>query len=735
MNSKISEIDFKKRACRAEGRAYLLSLCLISMLLALGLAGNALAAGSSVIRDIAMADNTIQIKIDGPIKYSLFKPADPFTVAVELDNVTIGQFKDKIVSTVPGITEIIPTQVETPNLAARLTIMLESPAELRAEVNGNTLLLSLDKTADEGHVKSTIKGSSSGNKGSMAQAITDIAFEKDGDTLELIIKADGKLMEPSVFQLNRTLSLEIPGVSMKATIPSKLPAALKDIKVGTEQGRLKFDIALADKMTTEVYILDDEVVVDVLAKDKKAKKTIAERAGETQEKLASGGKVISLDFQDADIVPILRLLGDVGGYNIVVHPDVKGKITMKLMNVPWDKAMDVILKTFNLEKVVEGNLIRIATVKAFQEEQKSVAENKELSEKAEGTVTKIFTVNYANVDDIVEHDEVTNKDRKLPGIRDLIEKSKILSPRGTISVDSRTRNIIITDIPPIIDEVQRLISVLDKPTQQVLIEARIVEVSSDYVKSLGVNWGLRAQSGPSAQGIFGGSQSNVSVPNTRVISPVPTTGAPFAATQVPQMINLPASTSTITSPTSAVTLGFLNAAETLGLDLQLSAIEDISKAKTIASPKIMTLDNMSAVIKQGEKIPVTTAQSGAAPGSAPVFTTVYIDANLKLTVTPQITPDGSVQLRVHINNDAPDFTHVDNLGNPEIDIKEAFTSVMLNDGETVVIGGIFTSNETSDKNQVPGLGNVPLLGALFKKQTTEKHTTELLIFITPRLVQ
>jgi len=740
MNSTVAGIDLKKRADRSEYRKYRVYLCLLSVLIIFALVGNVLAAGPSVIRDISMTDNTIQIRIDGPIKYSIYKSADPFMVAVELNDVSIGQFKDKIVSTVPGVAEIVPTQVETPTFAARLTILLQSPSEIRAEVKGDILILSLDKTADVGQVRPKIKGTSSlKTKDSRAQAITDVAFDKDGDTLELIIKADGKLMEPAVFQLDRNLSIEIPGVSMKAAIPSKLPAAVKAIKVRTEQDRLKFDITLAEKMTTDVYILDDEVVVDILAKDRKIRKAVTEEGGEVQEKLANGGKVISLDFQDADIVPILRLLGDVGGYNMVVHPDVKGKITMKLMNVPWNQAMDIILKTFNLEKVVEGNIIRIATVKAFQDEKKAVAENKELFGKAEDVVTKIFTVNYANVDDITEHDEITKQDRRIPGLKDMIEKGKILSPRGTISIDSRTRTIIVKDIPSSVDEVRQLLEVLDRPTRQVLIEARIVEMNSDYVHSLGVDWGLTAFSAASlphsiasAGGSSGAAVSNVPGGGLDVINKSDLTK--IGTINIPGVVNLPATTSTLINPTSAVTLGFLNKMQTFGLDLRLSAIEDAGKAKIVSSPKILTLDNRSAVIKQGKKIPVTTPQSGSG-GGATTFTTVYIDANLKLTVTPQIAPDGSIQLRVEVNKDQPDFTNKDIFGNPSIDIKQAMTQVMLNDGETIVMGGILTSNETTDDSEVPGLGKIPVLGWLFRKQTIEKHVTELLIFITPRIAQ
>ncbi len=745
MNSIVSGMELKKRADTGETSRSFCGwvFCVALMLIIFGLMGSASAAeskvsdGSSVITDISMMDNSIRIKVQGPIRYTMNKPADPFTLTVELDGTSIGQFREKIVSTVSGVTEIIPSQVETPSLAARLTILLQSPTEVKAEVKDDTLVLTLETAVDM--KQPSIKGEPlSKSKDGVARSITEVSFDKDGDTLELILKADGKLMEPTVYQLEGTVILEIPGVSMKAALPSKIPARVKDIKVRAEQDRLKFVISLAEKTNTEVFILDDEVVVDIFTKEKKIAKSGSEKSAEFQDKVVNGTKVISLDFQDADIVPILRLLGDVGGYNMVVHPDVKGKITMKLMNVPWNQAMDILLKTFNLEKVVEGNIIRIATIKAFQDEKKSMAENKELFGKAEDISTKLFTINYANVDEITEHDEITKQDRRIPGLKDMIEKGKILSPRGTISFDSRTRSLIVKDIPSSIEEVERLLNILDKPTRQVLIEARIVEMNNDYVHSLGVDWGLQAFSRgslpgsvASAGGSSGASVSNIPGGGFNIIDP--TTGTITRTINAPGVVNLPAATSTLTNPTSAITLGFLNRAQTLGIDLRLSAIEDTGRAKIVSSPKILTLDNRSAVIKQGKKIPVTTLQSSS--GGTSAYTTTYIDANLKLTVTPQIAPDGSIQLRVEVNKDQPDFTNKDFLGNPAIDIKQALTQVMLNDGETVVIGGIITSNDTNDNNQVPGLGKVPILGWLFKKDTTESHKTELLIFITPRISQ
>jgi len=724
MNSIVSDMGLKKRAGTGGiSRSFCGAVfCVALMLIIFGSMGSASAAegtvsdGSSVISDISMMDNSIRIKIQGPIKYTIYKPADPFTLTVDLDGISVGQFREKIVSTIPGVTEIIPSQVETPSHAARLTILLQSPTEVKAEVKDDTLVLNLEKAVDM--KQPSIKGGlSSKSKDGVARSVTDVAFDKDGDTLELIIKADGKLMEPTVYQLEGTVILEMPGVSMKAALPSKIPAPVKDIKVRTEQDRLKFVVSLADKANTEVFILDDEVVVDIFTKEKKSANSVSDKGSGIQDKVVNGTKVISLDFQDADIVPILRLLGDVGGYNMVVHPDVKGKITMKLMNVPWNQAMDILLKTFNLEKVVEGNIIRIATIKAFQDEKKSVAENKELFGKAEDISTRVFTINYANVDKV----------------KDSIDKGKILSPRGTISIDVRTRALIIKDIAASIEEVQKLLTAIDKPTQQVLIEARIVEMSSNYAKSLGVDWGLRAFAKTSQAIYASGSSGGSNVPGGGVIFTDPTTGATVKTVDIHPLINLPAATAT-KQATSAITFGFLNAAETLGINLRLSAIEDTGHAKIISSPKILTLDNQEALIKQGQRIPVTTLQSGTGGGSA-TFSTTYIDALLKLVVTPQISPDGTILLKVEVDKDAPNLSIRDSQGNVAIDTKQAITQVVLKDGETIVIGGIITSDEENQDSDVPGLGKIPVLGWLFRQKTATRDTTEMLIFVTPRISQ
>jgi type IV pilus assembly protein PilQ len=680
-------------------------------------------AATSVVTGIAIEDGAVNVNIQGPIKYSIQKTSDPFHVAVIIESASVGQFRDKILSKSKGIIEVAPSQIETPEIAARLDIILQAKSELKAEVRGDTLRISIDgKTVKSAtppqasKVKDirevfTDKGSDrtlaepSVPREGAAREITEIYFDKDKNIVELVIKADGKLGEPAVYQLDGSVILEIPGVKSRATLPAKMVSPVSNISVNSEGGKLRIVVSSKSGAQSEVYILDDELLVDFAIAGAMDKKSVAESGGSGQGKITGAGKLVSLDFQDADIVPILRLLGDVSGYNMVVHPDVKGKITMKLMNVPWTQALEIIIKTFNLEKVVEGNIIRVATAKAFQEEKKAAAENKELFGKAEDITTKIFSVNNSDVEKLKE----------------MIEKAKLLTPRGTIGVDVRTRSVVVKDIQTVMNEVQKLIEDLDKPTRQVLIEARIVEVNTDYAQSLGVQWGMTGKSrsflskndsltvkGSEGSSVYGGQSGGIS-----------------------SLFNLPASTSLVPSPTSAITFGYLTADKTLGLDLRLSAIETTGKAKILSNPKVMTLDNKEAIIKQGKKIPIVTQQ---ATGGVVTYTTVYIDALLKLVVTPQIAPNGAVVMKIELTKDAPDYTKVDIMGNPAIDSRYAFTNVVLMTGETVVIGGIITNNDQSTSDSVPGISKVPLIGDLFKQNAREITNQEMLIFLTPRII-
>jgi len=393
------------------------------------------------------------------------------------------------------------------------------------------------------------------------------------------------------------------------------------------------------------------------------------------------GIKISLDFQDAELVHLFRLIADVSGYNIVVSPEVKGKVSIRLMNVPWDHALDIILNNYGLSKIIDGNIIRIASPAVFARKRKEIAKAEEAKIEAklktEELVTRVYTVSYADPDKI----------------REAIEKAKILTARGSVSIDKRTNTIIIRDIEGRHAEYEKFIKTLDLMTPQVVIDAKIVEVDTSFVKELGIQWGARYQRGDVViSGRFGDFDVNLPAP----------VGPGFGG---------------------ALGLGLVT--NRFLLDWQISALEESGRGRIISNPRIMTLSNEKATIKQGEKIPYTVIAEGVAR-------TEFVDAVLELTVTPQITPEGTVLMKIETRKDAADFARG---VPPAIDIQEAKTQVLVNDNDTVVIGGIFKTTKEEAVDGVPLLSKVPILGWLFKKERKEDTTSELLIFITPRIVK
>jgi type IV pilus assembly protein PilQ len=512
--------------------------------------------------------------------------------------------------------------------------------------------------------------------------------------------------------LGDRIVIDIPGVVMNTTLPEAVLSPVKGIRSGKYTDKVRLVIDLKEKTNFDVTASGDSVVIALQRTDKEipalpeaqmpSEVEHEEAAVETKEikepeALVPGeytGKKISLDFQDADIVPIFRLLADISGYNIVVSPEVKGKLTMKLNNVPWDQALDLILKTFSLGKSIEGNIIRIAPYTVFAKESEEAAKAKEAGIKAEPLETKIFPISYADVK-VVETS---------------IRSSKILTPRGSMSVDVRTSSMLIKDVASVFPEVENLLATLDKPTPQVMIEARIVEVNTNAVKDLGIQWG----------GFIKGTNTLSSIGGFSGLNPGTFTGENF-------LVDFPGGASTGSG--SGFTFGILNPAKTMGLDLQLSAVETLGKGKVISNPRILTVDNGKAKILQGKSIPVRKLTTEG------TVSTEFKDINLELNVQPHITPDNSIGISIEIKKEELDPTVPSIEGVPGTDKKEAKTDVIIKDGETIVIGGIYKINTTESETGVPGLMKIPILGWLFRNTKEEVTTAELLMFITPRIVQ
>jgi type IV pilus assembly protein PilQ len=442
--------------------------------------------------------------------------------------------------------------------------------------------------------------------------------------------------------------------------------------------------------------------VSPVAEEKPAPQPLVIKKGEEEKKMVEEGlpekvytgRKLSLDFKDADIKNILRLVAEVSNLNIIAGDDVTGKITMRLVDVPWDQALDIILQTRNLGMSRVGNVIRIAPVDTLKREVQTELEAKRAKEKLEDLVTELIPVNYATAKDLVS--QVKN----------------VLSDRGDIKVDDRTNILIVKDIARNIPLVKNMLKSLDTKTPQILIEARIVEASLSFQRELGVKWGLQAVTpGINTTTIGGGTAGTVQGTTTN------------------EVINFPI-TPQSSAPGQNLGAGILEAIFTRGnireLDLQISAHENNGDVKVISSPKIATLDNKEASIEQGLRIPYPKLTTEG------TVTTDFIDADLKLTVTAHATNDGNIKLKIDAKKDAPDFTKTV-LGVPSIDKKEAITEVMVKDEGIVVIGGIYTINKTNSGEGIPLLSKIPLLGWLFKRDVKSDARADLLIFISPRI--
>ena len=417
------------------------------------------------------------------------------------------------------------------------------------------------------------------------------------------------------------------------------------------------------------------------------------------------GKKVSFEFKDIDIHNLLRVIAEVSKKNIVVADDVTGKITIRLRNVPWDQALDIILSSKGLGKEEVGDIIRVAPLKTLEEEARSREERKKALRRQEDLVVQLIPVNYASADQMASR------------VKD------VLTERGTVAVDGRTNTLVVRDIGSNIGKARSLVERLDSMTPQVLIESRIVEASTSFSRSIGVQWGGFGQAAPAS-----GNPTGLNFPSSARVtggSDLGTASATGVSGTPNFAVNLPAAVGAGAGGALGFTFGSANNA--LQLNLRLSAAESSGTVKTISAPKVTTLQNQKASISQGVSIPFSQV-------SAQGVNTTFVEARLQLDVTPHITSDGSVLMAIRATNNQPDPANTGANGQPAIQKKEAETQVLVKDGDTTVIGGIYVRRGATNEAGVPWLMKIPIIGFFFKTNTVSENRQELLIFITPRIV-
>lgn len=427
------------------------------------------------------------------------------------------------------------------------------------------------------------------------------------------------------------------------------------------------------------------------------------------ERFAYTGEKLSLNFQDIDVRSVLQLIADFTDLNLVASDTVQGNITLRLQNVPWDQALDLVLKTKGLDKRKIGNVLLVAPADeiAARERQEMEAQ-KQIAELAP-LRRELIQVNYAKASQIAAlFQSVTSGNS---------------DERGSVTVDDRTNSIIAYQTQEQLDELRRVVTQLDIPVRQVMIEARIVEANVDYSKSLGVRWGGALVSNGGKWNAFG-KDGNIGIKDGDT-----TNCGPFAG-------NCTLPTNSSNSPVPFVDMGALNATSGLGigfitnhaiLDLQLSAMEKTGNGEVVSQPKVVTSDKETAKILKGSEIPYQEASSSGATSTS------FKEASLSLEVTPQITPDNRIMMDVKVTKDEPDFANALD-GVPPIKKNEVNAKVLVTDGETIVIGGVFSNTQTKSVDKVPFLGDLPFVGRIFRRDYVQDQKSELLVFVTPRIM-
>jgi type IV pilus secretin PilQ/predicted competence protein len=702
-----------------------------------------------VITDIAIEDGNVVIKSNKDFAYTIYN-ADPYKTSIEIPHMTTGKYTSKIGPDKSGIAEIIPQQIDSPHVSARIDIVLQSPSTISPSYKDNTLVLSIKrkqpvvlselKEAEAKEVESLsspalllavaekpakVVKAAEEHVQPMAKAteVKGIEIKKAADAVKVLITGNGTMI-PNVFPISERIVVDIPDVSLNATVPASVIAPIKGIRAGRHKDKLRLVLDLKEKTNFDVTATENYIEISLMTREVQVTQAEEPKAVETPsetsrhpvrplpataakpvlpapepEKLIEGeftGKKISLDFQDADIIPIFRLLGDISGYNMVVSPAVKGNVTLKLINVPWDQALDIILRTFSLAKIVEGNIIRIVPNTVVAKEMDEIAKAKKARDEAGELKTKIFPVNYAD----------------LGKLKDAIDKAKVLSSRGSITLDERGSSIIVNDLEKNLADIEILILQLDQEkmqARQVMISARIVEVNSTYTKDLGIQWGAFWTDNTFTIGANNGGAS--------------AGGSGFSGN--PFLVNLPAAVGAGSG--GAIGFGYINKAATLALDLQLSAMESTNNGKILSSPKVMTMNNQEAQITQGTTTYVQSTASGSNLASV-----TPVDALLSLTVKPRIAPGGAIFMDLNITKDEKLPSEGTEVNVSKNTVK---TSVLVNNSDTVVIGGIFKQSHTDNNNAVPGLAKLPLVGMLFQKNRTLEQNTEIMVFITPTVIE
>jgi type IV pilus assembly protein PilQ len=644
-----------------------------------------------------------------PLPFTIDKPA---RIAFDLPNTTLALASRRFDVHSGGVDTVLAAEA---NGRARLVVNVDSLMPYTTKVDGNTIIVTLGQQPGADVGKPAAARAAATSSGTPAErAIRTIDFRRGSDgTGRVIVQLTDPRTPVNVRQEGQQIVVDFAGTVMPKNLMRRydvmdFATPVQTVDAVRVDGSSRLVISAQGDFEQLAYQSDNQYTVEI--------KPSSKRTAGAEEKKEYTGERLTLNFQDIDVRSVLQLLADTSGQNIVVSDSVAGNLTLRLQNVPWDQALDIVLRTKGLDKRRQDNVIIIGPTEELATREKAeLAAHKEVQELSP-THTEFMQVNYAKVSDLAKLIKSTGG------------KDSMLSARGSLSVDERTNTLLVQDTSDKLADIRRLVQILDVPVKQVLIEARIVIVSDTFERDLGARFGVSA-----ASSLTGGNNSLLAISgNNLATNQIAAGGVPPKATSI-----LPATTLNnryqVNTP-AANTNGSLGVSLLAGsylVDLELSAAQNEGKSEVISSPRVITANQKTATIMQGVEIPF---QESASSGAT---TTQFKDAVLKLKVTPLITPDNRVILDLDVSDDSvgQQVTSATGGSVPSIDTRQIITQVLVNDGQTVVLGGILDTTRSKAANKVPFLADIPILGFLFRSTIDINNKTELLIFITPKILR
>ena len=669
---------------------------------------------------MSLADQGTEIRVmfnglpPQPQAYQLEQPA---RLILDFDK---AQQSLKQTSIPVATSEASSIEVAADDQRSRVIVNLKDAGAFTTRVEGNTFVLKINSVRPSVANAPTVARQPQ-------QGVSNIGFQrgKDGEGLVVIDLLGGNtpvdVQQQGSKIVVRTMGNKIPAHLARRLNTNDFATPVASVDAYNDKGNGVITIQSAGSYEYMAYQAENKLTISLKRPEDKS-------PAKAKAQTYTGNK-ISLDFQDIEVRRVLQLLADFTGINMVAADTVQGNITLRLKDVPWDQALDIVLKTKNLDKRRNGNVIWIAPVseliKAEEEEAKAIAQSVKLAP----LQTEYIQLSYAKAVDIeklITQGKNSSNNNNSSGMANndtLVDG--LLSPRGTVSTDPRTNTVIINDTSQKIDQIRKMVDLLDVSVKQVMIEARIVSASTDFTKEMGVKWGVLSQGITNNSNLLVGG-SDTTLWNLREPTKDSELGGYKYTIERPDNLNVDLGAAT--AGASRIAFGLISLSDFM-LDLELSAVQADGYGEVISTPKVMTADKQSAKIEAGTQIPYTSS-SGSGANAVPK--TEFINATLSLDVTPSITPEGKVMMKLNITKDSPGSATP--TGQLTINKNAIDTNVLVDNGETVVLGGIFEETSNNSQTKVPFLGDIPYLGKLFRRDSKTENKRELLIFVTPRIV-